>query len=261
MRDVMESLGRENEVLRIMQVLSKSGIEFVVVGGYAVSSLARHRFSVDCDVVVKSRDLGKLDRILSRERFSEKEKQIGFDNVYGGKFVRYAKRICELPVSVDLLVDALVCRQTGASWSFDYVFSNSFQTNIYGVELSVSGKVPKRDLLIAFKSHSARKADVRDIVAMSDAADWSQVINHLDRGDRGKLFESITRVLEDLDDDKLIDSLKGVFSIKEDVRETVERAKKQVAKIHVKLAKSSKTQKKAVRQTSGDDLPERRGFT
>jgi hypothetical protein len=68
-------------------------------------------------------------------------------------------------------------------------------------------------------------------------------------------------VLEDLDDDKLIDSLKGVFSIKEDVRETVERAKKQVAKIHVKLAKSSKTQKKAVRQTSGDDLPERRGFT
>src|SRR3972149_11224921 len=108
----MEPVDRENEVLRIIDVLSKSGAEFIVVGGYAVSSLARHRFSVDSDVVVRNKDLKRLDSILTKESFSEEERQTGFDSLYGGKFIRYVKKMAQLPGSVDLLVDSLVCRPT-----------------------------------------------------------------------------------------------------------------------------------------------------
>ena len=235
----MEPVDRENEVLRIIDVLSKSGAEFIVVGGYAVSSLARHRFSVDSDVVVRNKDLKRLDSILTKESFSEEERQTGFDSLYGGKFIRYVKKMAELPVSVDLLVDSLVCRQTDASWSFDYISSNSHETIIPGIQFSTRGKVPNRELLIAFKMHSARKADVRDIVVLGEAADWTQVSKHVNRGDKQKLLDSVGKVLNDLDDEKLFNSLKGAFSIKEDVGDSIAKAKKEIAKIHSVLVASS----------------------
>lgn len=235
----MEPVDRENEVLRIIDVLSKSGVEFIMVGGYAVSSLARHRFSVDCDVVVRNKDLKRLDSILTKERFSKKKQQTGFDSLYGGKFIRYVKKMTELPVSVDLLVDSLVCRQTDGSWSFDYISSNSLETNIPGIQLSTRGQVPNRELLIAIKTHSARKADLRDIVVLGEAADWTQVSKHVNRGDKQKLLDSVSKVLNDLEDEKLFNSLKGAFSIKEDVRDSIAKAKKEIAKIHSELVASS----------------------
>lgn len=59
---------RENEILRVIRSFADGNLEFVVVGGYAVSSLGRHRFSIDLDMVVDEKDLETFTRILE-ERF------------------------------------------------------------------------------------------------------------------------------------------------------------------------------------------------
>ena len=88
--------------------------------------------------------------------------------------------------------------------------------------------------------HSARKADVRDIVLLGEAADWIQVSKHVKRGDKQKLLDSVGKVLNGLDDEKLVHSLKGAFYIKENVGDSVAKAKKHVAKIHSELVVSSR---------------------
>lgn len=53
----MELIEREREILRILDKLKNT--DFILVGGYAVSSLTIHRLSVDCDLVV-SKSLDKI---------------------------------------------------------------------------------------------------------------------------------------------------------------------------------------------------------
>jgi hypothetical protein len=50
----MEFIKRENGILRIIKGMTEAELDFVVVGGYAVSALAKHRFPVDCDIVAPS---------------------------------------------------------------------------------------------------------------------------------------------------------------------------------------------------------------
>ena len=40
---------RENEILKTIRAFADAGLDFVAVGGYAVSGLGRHRFSVDLE--------------------------------------------------------------------------------------------------------------------------------------------------------------------------------------------------------------------
>jgi len=47
MRDFID---RENQIFEVLQDFDDRGLEFVVVGGYAVSAF-QHRFSVDADLI------------------------------------------------------------------------------------------------------------------------------------------------------------------------------------------------------------------
>ncbi len=226
---------RENEVLRILDMVLRSGVSVIVVGGYAVSALARHRFSVDCDLVVVKKDVGRLESVIHSQGFSKEQQQAGFDRVYAGRFIRFVKKVAGLPVNVDLLVDSLVCRGTEGSWSFDYILSHSVEANIPGAQLSMKGRIPVRELLLAFKLHSARKADVRDIVTLTEDARWDRVLGHLNRGSPVKLRSSLNQVLRDLEDPRLVNSLKGVFSLKEDVVSAIAKTKEQVQRVMSKL--------------------------
>src|SRR3972149_4931671 len=162
----MRFVDRENEIIRILKKLSD--FKIIVVGGYAVSARAKHRFSVDCDIVVSKKDLRNIVKMLNGEDFKESlKKDIGDD--YGGKFIRYAKKIEKLPVSIDLMVDSLVCRTTNASWSFEYILKNSSKTIIAGIEDSVELLTPSKELLLAFKIHSGRRTDLRDITMLMNA--------------------------------------------------------------------------------------------
>jgi len=220
----MKFIERENAIMGIIGKLS--GLEMIVVGGYAVSARAKHRFSVDCDIVVPKGGLEKMTELLSKEGF-EKSLAKDLDNGYGGEFIRYVKKIDGLPISVDLLVNSLACRTTTASWSFEYIMRNSDKTIIAGIESSVECTVPSKELLLAFKVHSGRKTDLRDIIMLKDA-DWNIVLSHLKRGDPGILKEQIENMIKELDDKNLIDSLKGAFQLKQDVEKLIGDTKKKL---------------------------------
>lgn len=227
----MKFLKRETDILKALKTLVETKLDFVVVGGFAVSGLTRHRFSVDCDVVVARRELEKLERILEREGFTKHVERAGFDEVYGGEFTSYKKEVEELPVTFDLLVGSLVCRATDAAWSFDYIKKHSIQANIAGIETSVTCRVPEKELLIALKIHSARKADIRDVVMLRERADFEKVLKHLRKGREEALRDQIIRVIQALKDPRLVDSLKGVFTLSIDVTKQIESTRKEMEKI------------------------------
>jgi len=231
----MKLLERENEILRIIRRLREEDLDFVVVGGYAVSGLARHRFSVDCDIVVPQEHRGKSEKVLENEGFTKHVQKAGFDSVYGGQFISYVKNVNELPVAVDLLVGSLVCRATGASWSFEYIWKFSVVANILGYGFSVECRIPERELLIAFKLHSARRADVRDFVLLRENADRNKMLTHLGRGDEPKLKGQINVVLKALEDKHLVDSLKGAFAMDAAVTKLIENAKEDLQNVVKRL--------------------------
>lgn len=222
---------RENEILKTIRAFADAGLDFVVVGGYAVSGLGRHRFSVDLDIVIDRKDLNAFTKILEERGFERHAERMGFDEIYGGRFVSYVKRVNGLPVTADLLVGSLVCRATGASWSYEYIRRHSIVVEVLGIELSVRCRVPERELLIALKIHSGRRADLRDVVVLMEGVDVDKIVRHLKRGDLERLKNQIDNMVEMVRDPRLIDSLKGVFTIRRDVIGEIERTRRTLEKL------------------------------
>ena len=63
-----ELIKKENHIFEILQKFIDADLEFVIVGGYAVSAF-KHRFSVDADIVVKSECLSGFENILKKQGF------------------------------------------------------------------------------------------------------------------------------------------------------------------------------------------------
>jgi len=227
----MGFLERENEIIKTLKSMVEAGLEFIVVGGYAVSALARHRFSVDCDIVISKERLRNIQGLLKREGFEKHVERSGFDETYGGEFVSYTKETNGFPITVDILVGSLVCRATGASWSFDYIKKHSIEANIFGLNASVSCRIPQKELLIAFKVHSGRRADVRDVVMLRENADMEKVLNHVGRGNIEALKGQIKKIITSLEDKHLVDSLKGVFTLTVNVKKQIENTQKDIDNI------------------------------
>jgi len=231
----MAFIERAKEILKVLRRLVDARLDFIVIGGYAVSALARHRYSVDCDVAIQKKRLKEFESILTREEFTKYLEKAGFDEVYGGEFISYRKEVDKLPVTVDLLVGSLVCRATGAAWSFDYIQRHSIEANVPGMEASVSCRIPEKELLIAFKVHSGRRADIRDIVMLRENADLEKVLDHLKRGRTEALRDQISKITEVLKDENLVDSLKGVFTLSIDVKKQIENTQNDMETLLKKL--------------------------
>lgn len=227
----MEFVNRENEILRMLKRLVEEKLDFVVVGGYAVSGLARHRFSVDCDIVISKRELEKFEKTLKKEGFERHVRKTGFDERYGGEFISYKKEVSGLPVTIDLLVRSLVCRATEASWSFDHIKKHSIEAVITGTETSVGCRIPEKELLIAFKIHSARRTDIRDLIMLREGSDLQKILKHLRKGKTSALKSQISKIIEALDDKNLVVSLKGVFTLAVDVGKQIEGTREDVESI------------------------------
>jgi len=224
----MEFVKRENEIFLTLNRFVEEELDFVVVGGYAVSGLGKHRFSVDCDVVISKNEVGKTEELLQRIGFERNVEKTGFDETYAGEFLSYKKKVGELSVTFDLLVGSLVCRTTGAAWSFDYIKKHSVQVAIAGIETVANCRIPEKELMIAFKIHSARRTDVRDIIMMIENADLDKVLTHLNRGKTELLKTQVSNIMEMLNDVKLINSLKGVFRLTVDVKKQIEGTQKNI---------------------------------
>ncbi len=225
---------RENAIFAALQAFEAEGLGFVLVGGYAVSAY-RHRYSIDADVVISPMDLKKFSALLEKLGYRKnKEKKL---EAYGGEFqqwIRVGK--VGLPTTVDLLVNALVSRQTDAAWSFEYLKKFSSKRKVEGIEKTVSVLVPEKELLIALKLHSARLTDTRDAVALADGASVEKVVSHALRGEPKKLKASLELAKKEIEKPQFSDSFKGVFETKKfsekpakDVLHAIELIEKQLA--------------------------------
>jgi hypothetical protein len=200
-----ELIKKENEIFDILQKFIDAKLDFILVGGYAVSAF-KHRFSVDADIVVQSKDLDKFESLLKKEDFSKtKEKEL--ENVYSSRFMRYEKD----SASVDILIDALAARATGASFSYELLSDNSIEKKIIGIEREVIAKVPVKELLIAVKIHSGRLTDFRDIAALAKGTNIGLIKEFLFIGDLKTLQNNLHKLEETAKDKNFADSFKGVF--------------------------------------------------
>ena len=199
-------LEREQEIMRLLTLFLNQEFDFIVVGGYAISTYKK-RFSIDLDLIIKEEDIKKFEKLLEKDRyFLHYEKNISL--LYGENFKRYMKKMRNLPVDVDLLINGLVSRTTDATWSFDYVKSNSAKRKLNNLEFLT----PKKELLIAMKFHSGRLSDIRDIVALMPC-NIEELKKHLWKGDIKKLKQTMKKQASFLDKPQFNDSFKGIFGI------------------------------------------------
>src|SRR3989344_3877428 len=197
-------LEREQEVMRILALLLDKELDFIVVGGYAVSTYKK-RFSIDLDAVIKEENIEGFEKLLEKEGYAlHYEKKISL--LYGENFKRFMKKMKDLPVDVDLLINGLVSRTTDATWGFDYIKRHSVKRKLAAAEFLT----PEKELLIAMKFHSGRLSDMRDIVALMPC-DKEKLKKHLLQEDMEKLKQSMKKQASFLNNPQFDDSFKGIF--------------------------------------------------
>ena len=227
---------REKTCLELLPKLPK---RYVLIGGYAVSAFEFPRFSVDLDIVVSEKDFDTFSGILKTKGFSRLKEANDFAAVYMGKFVRFQKMVESLPVSVDLLVGMVQCRQTDAAYSFNYVWKNSEIRIVtgYGLRSSAESRVVDREMLMALKINSMRMSDQRDIISLCGGkVDTGKVAKHLARAPGDIIREHIGLLLSFLGNPKNRDSLKGVFVFSNSVLDgLLRKAQKTLEDIDKKL--------------------------
>ncbi len=223
-----EFIDRENEIFNILAKLKSNEIDFILIGGYAISAF-KHRFSVDADIVVKEEQLNKITEILEKNDFKP-YKSMNLENDYKGKFKAFVRKQ-GLSVTVDLLINAVSSRQTNASWSFELFKNNCIEIEIKGIEKSVKLSIPAKELLIATKIHSCRLTDIRDIAAICEGIDIDKLIEFAKRGELIKLKDCINRFKETIKNKNFIDAFKGVFSLEKFPSNSIEFSEKMINKL------------------------------
>lgn len=199
-------LEREKEILRLIEFFQENNLNFIVVGGYAISTYKK-RFSVDLDIVIKEDDLLKFEEVLSKQNFSiSYEKEIAI--LYGENFKRFRKKMNNLPVDIDLLINGLTSKTTNSVWSFDVIIKNSQKRKLDDLEFLV----PIKELLISMKIHSGRLSDTRDITALMPC-NKDKLKELLLRGNIDKLKEIIKKQLSFIEKTQFDDSFKVIFGI------------------------------------------------
>lgn len=197
---------RENQLFAILETFDEHGLDFVVIGGYAVSAY-QHRFSVDADLVIAADQFDRFAAILRDEGYERIEDV----DLEAGRFIAF-QRVDDLPVTVDVMVRAVQSRETGAVWRYEELMREATRVTIEGSERSVTVRIPATEALLAMKLHSGRLTDARDVVALADDVDFDRVAAALDRGDDEQLRAVLERVRDTIGSEDFRDAYKGVFT-------------------------------------------------
>ena len=201
-------IGRENTIFEVLQAFIDASLNFIVVGGYAVSAY-KHRFSVDADIVMRIEDKAQFEEILKKKGFIKTIVK-DLDHLYAPEFIRYELK-GKLPVSIDLLVGGIGSRTTEASFSFEQLKKHTEKKKIIGIEKEVIVQIPKKEILIVLKLHSGRLTDFRDIAALAKNIDFSIIEGIIWQGKIDIVKENIRKLVSLLDKKEFMDSFKGVF--------------------------------------------------
>jgi hypothetical protein len=175
------------------------------VGGYAVSAF-KHRFSIDADIIIKEEDLPKFTEVFEKNSFKRTISR-ELENIYSSRFMRFEKE----EATIDIMIGALACRQTGASFSYDFVLKNSIIKTIIGTEKQVKARIPIKEMLIAMKIHSGRLTDLRDIAALAKDTNLDLIRKFAFIGNTKIVQENLALLHKTIKDKNFIDSFKGVF--------------------------------------------------
>lgn len=223
---------REKECFTFLNLIPTEK-QYVIIGGYAVTSYGFPRFSVDLDIAISESELPFFKKLLSDNDFVFK---IGKEDLsYSGKFERYAKDL----VSVDLLINGVQSRQTEYIYPFQYIFKNSQikETSGWDPTNKVKVRIAKKEMLIALKIHSMRMVDKRDIIMLCyEIPNIRVIINHLNKCPKEKIIEHVGELLANLNEENLKDSIKGVYSINDKIyKKTIENCQKTMKEVKNQL--------------------------
>lgn len=213
-------VAREGEVMRLIGALGQDRT-YTLIGGYAVNAYSPlPRYSVDLDLVVARAALRDLASVAGLGGFEEEEEAY-VSEIDGVETRRFVKPIAGETVSVDVLVDGIRCRQTGAVWGVGEVAEATRIQRVIGVNGSALAKVASRELLIALKLHSGRDPDLRDVAMLSSEADWGKVLALASRGTRVKTEGRLVHAIEVMGGPGFEDRLKAYFGSKRDEKTRV----------------------------------------
>jgi len=201
---------REREIFNILKVIKKC--EFVVIGGYAVNAYALPRFSIDCDIIVsEQKELDKIIKELLKLNYKETIKENN-DLPYHGKFYRYGKTLeNNFKVSMDILFNKVLDRQTNATFESEWIINNSSMKILKGKTINEELKIRiiNIDALITMKMISCRNTDIRDIFMLIPKAESIEWIKE-EVSNRYLLKDRIEKIKETINSKQFKDNLQGV---------------------------------------------------
>jgi len=203
---------RETEIIRILRVLSEATDGFVVIGGYAVNAHGQHRFSIDCDLATIRNNIPVIDATVLGEGYALWKGR--FRPPIGVTMREYRKSVAGLPVSVELLVNTVVSRQTSGRWTYKFIRENSVEAIVVGATDSTPSRVAQRNLLVAMKLHSGRTQDIADSVILSERVDWKEVARCAACGSREKLMEQVDSAIGEISSSKFVSNMKSLFAMR-----------------------------------------------
>jgi hypothetical protein len=232
---------REEQILDILKQIYPNKDKFTLIGGYAVDAYSpQPRYSQDCDLVISESDYKGFEKILNEQGFVVKER-INRDQQVDGvvKTWKFRKFVNKQRVEVDLLIDAVKCRQTDAIWTEQEIKSGSGERRVVGLSDTVNSNVASKELLIAMKLHSGRDPDLRDVVMLQDSVDWDLVAKFTTKGSKQKVLDQLDNALKNIQREQFETSIKASFYTKESQGKRISLALTNIERLKEKLASSS----------------------
>ena len=201
---------REKEIFETLKKIKDK--EFVVIGGYAVNAYTLPRFSIDCDIVVKDKqEAEKIAKIL--EKIGYKKNNPPENAQYTGNFQRYEKELeNKFRVSMDILIEKVIDRQTKATFTSEWIFNNSKKSLLKGKTLTeqIQARIINIDALIVMKIISCRQTDIRDVFMMfpnSQNKEW--IKSEISK--RYNLDNRLEKIMKKITSKQFKDGLSGVY--------------------------------------------------
>ncbi len=210
-----KDIERERASFALLRNLAAT--DSVLIGGYAVSAYGPPRFSVDLDIVVPTLEGPRIREILRKAGFVLDKTWEGGD-VFAGKSERWVIPGGSFPTSVDLLIDGVSDRVSGASQSYAELRSRSSRKTVRGFDGSsvAEAHIPDREAMIGLKLQAGRYSDLRDIAVLAgETFEIGKLADFLAGVRRGVLVKHLYALESAIDTQEFRNSLKGVYMLDE----------------------------------------------